>query len=308
MTAARSVTATFALPVSQFTLSVSLAGAGSGSVSSSPAGISCGATCSAAYNSGVSVTLTAAPAAGSTFTGWSGACSGSATTCTVTMSAARSVTTTFATSGGQPSITVALGGAAQGYVTSNPWGLINCGTVCSANTAANASVTLTAIPFNNYVFTGWSGACTGTSSTCALTVTGPLSVVATFSPVPVTLYVWKSGTANGTITSSPAGINCGSTCSAGFGYGTQVTLTATPAAGATFTGWSGGSCSGTGTCVVTMGSSPANITATFSSGGGTSSQTTAFRSMLPEWLELRLQAFPFSRLLGATASRHLPLI
>ena len=62
-------------------------GAGSGTVTSSPAGIVCGASCSASYASGTVVTLTAAPAAGSTFTGWSGACTG-AGSCTVTMSAA----------------------------------------------------------------------------------------------------------------------------------------------------------------------------------------------------------------------------
>ncbi len=68
---------------------------GSGTLTSSPSGINCGATCSASFNSGTSVTLTAAPAAGYSFTGWSGACSGTATTCAVTMSAARSASATF---------------------------------------------------------------------------------------------------------------------------------------------------------------------------------------------------------------------
>src|SRR5437773_5089627 len=94
MDAATSVTATF--NVQTFTLTVSKPGSGSGTVTSNPAGISCGATCSASYNSGTSVTLTASPAGGSTFSGWSGGgCSGSGTTCTVTMNAATSVTATF---------------------------------------------------------------------------------------------------------------------------------------------------------------------------------------------------------------------
>ena len=59
-----------------FPLTVSKGGTGSGTVTSSPAGINCGSTCSATYNSGTSVTLTAAAASGSTFGGWSGACSG----------------------------------------------------------------------------------------------------------------------------------------------------------------------------------------------------------------------------------------
>jgi uncharacterized protein (TIGR03437 family) len=76
-----------------------------------------------------------------------------------------------------------------------------------------------------------------------------------------TLTVTKSGAGSGTVTSSPAGINCGSTCSAQFPNGTQVTLTETPAAGSTFGGWSG-ACSGTGTCLVTVDAAK-TATATF---------------------------------------------
>lgn len=66
------------------------------------------------------------------------------------------------------------------------------------------------------------------------------------------LTVSKTGTGTGTITSSPIGIDCGTTCSASFVYPTMVTLTATPNPDSTFTGWSGETCSGTGTCTVTM--------------------------------------------------------
>ena len=82
-----------------FALTVGKAGTGSGTVTSSPAGISCGSDCSESYASGTSVTLTASAAGGSTFAGWSGACSGTGT-CTVSMTAALSVTATFNTSGG----------------------------------------------------------------------------------------------------------------------------------------------------------------------------------------------------------------
>ena len=75
-------------------LSVSRTGTGTGTVFSSPGGISCGSACSASYASGTSVTLTASPSSGSTFGGWSGACTGTGT-CTVSMSAARSVAATF---------------------------------------------------------------------------------------------------------------------------------------------------------------------------------------------------------------------
>lgn len=77
-----------------------------------------------------------------------------------------------------------------------------------------------------------------------------------------TLTVAKSGTGSGTVASSPAGINCGSTCSAGFSAGQAVTLTATPASGSVFGGWSGAGCSGTGACNLTMDASK-SVTATF---------------------------------------------
>ena len=76
------------------TLSVTRSGSGTGTVTSSPAGINCGATCSQSVLLGTVVTLTAAPGAGSTFAGWSGACSGTGT-CAVTVNAATSVTATF---------------------------------------------------------------------------------------------------------------------------------------------------------------------------------------------------------------------
>jgi M6 family metalloprotease-like protein len=77
-----------------------------------------------------------------------------------------------------------------------------------------------------------------------------------------TLTVGKTGTGSGTVTSSPSGIDCGATCSHAFPSKTVVTLTATPATGSTFSGWSGGGCSGTGTCSVTMTTST-SVTADF---------------------------------------------
>ena len=77
-----------------YALAVTKSGTGSGTVSSSPAGIDCGATCSGTFSSGTKVALTATPASGSTFAGWSGACTGTGT-CTVSMDAAKSVTATF---------------------------------------------------------------------------------------------------------------------------------------------------------------------------------------------------------------------
>jgi hypothetical protein len=88
------------------------------------------------------------------------------------------------------------------------------------------------------------------------------TVTQTVQSASFSLTVTPAGTGTGTVTSSPAGINCGSTCSASFAQGAVVTLTASPAAGSSFAGWSGGGCSGTGTCMVTV-SQATSVTATF---------------------------------------------
>ena len=78
----------------------------------------------------------------------------------------------------------------------------------------------------------------------------------------VTLSVARGGTGNGRVVSSPAGVDCGASCSASFPSGSGVTLTATAIAGERFTGWSGGGCMGTSPCTVTL-SSATSVTANF---------------------------------------------
>ena len=80
------------------------------------------------------------------------------------------------------------------------------------------------------------------------------------------LTVNKTGTGSGKVTSSPAGIDCGATCSAGFVDGTSVTLTATPNPGSAFDGWSGGGCLGNGECTFLLNQNT-TITATFNPDG-----------------------------------------
>ncbi len=67
---------------------------------------------------------------------------------------------------------------------------------------------------------------------------------------PVTLTIQKNG--SGIVTSNPSGINCGRNCQMSVNAGTQVTLTAQAGPGQSFTGWSGGGCTGTGNCVLTV--------------------------------------------------------
>ena len=252
MSQSRNVTATFA-PL-QRALTVNKTG--QGTVTSNPAGINCGATCSASFNHGTQVTLTAAPTAGWTFSGWSGeGCTGTGT-CMVNMSQARTVTANFAQ---QQQFTLTVNKTGQGTVTSNPAG-INCGATCSASFNHGTQVTLTAAPTAGWTFSGWSGeGCTGTG-TCMVNMSQARTVTANFAQQQqFTLTVNKTG--QGTVTSNPAGINCGATCSASFNHGTQVTLTATPATGWQFGNWSG-ACAGSGACTVSM-TQARSVTATF---------------------------------------------
>jgi hypothetical protein len=169
----------FIVPTSAlFNLTVSKTGTGSGTVTSSPAGINCGATCSASFGYNTSVTLNATAVTGSTFTGWSGSdCSGPGT-CTVTMEAARSVTANFTL---KPyALSVSKTGTGSGTVTSAPAG-IDCGATCSYSFDYNTAVTLTATPATGSTFTGWSGdGCSGTG-TCTMTMEAAESVTANFN-------------------------------------------------------------------------------------------------------------------------------
>ncbi len=92
--AAQSDTAAAGVPATSYQLTVKLAGTSTGTVTSSPAGISCSPTCTASFVSGTVVTLSAAPGKGAYFAGWSGACKGTGA-CKLTMSAAETVTATF---------------------------------------------------------------------------------------------------------------------------------------------------------------------------------------------------------------------
>jgi hypothetical protein len=93
------------------------------------------------------------------------------------------------------------------------------------------------------------------SSTCPTTtfcLVGDLGAFVVVGRPGRALTISRSGTGAGTVTSDPLGIDCGTTCSSAFIQDSKVTLTATPASGSVFTGWSGAGCSGTGTCQVTM--------------------------------------------------------
>ena len=238
--AATMVTATFTIV--QFKLSVGKLGNGTGMVGSNPAGIDCGVDCDHLYNYPTTVTLTATPSADSEFTGWGGLCTGTAP-CTMAMTANVDITARFMLK--QYTLTIAMAGNGAGTVNSNPGG-IACGTDCTQDWYHGTPVTLTAAPTTtNSEFAGWSGGgCTGTGP-CTVTMTAATTVTATFKLTQRQLTVTKTGNGAGTVTSFPAGINCGTDCTQAYDHGTDVTLNAAPAAGSYFAGWSG-ACSGAG--------------------------------------------------------------
>jgi len=243
----------------QVTLTIVPNGNGTGRTTSSPEGIDCGSTCSARFDVGTVVALTAAADTSSTFVGWvGGGCSGTGT-CRVTLTADTTIQPGFAL---KNSLVVARDGTGTGSVTSTPPG-IDCGTSCSAQFPPGTSVTLTEEPGPQSVFAGWSGGgCAGTGTTCTVTVNAAMQVTATFNLKKYAVTVVLAGAGTGSVSSTPGGISCGSACSASFDYGTSVSLTATPTGGSTFAGWSGGGCTGTGSCNITI-TGATTITATF---------------------------------------------
>ncbi len=270
---------------------------GTGRVTGDVGGLDCAVTgstvsgtCQTAVQVGAPVVLTAIPAAGFTFSGWSftpadlaTSCLGSS--CTVTPAAGAQVvaTPTFV-----PIVTttrhldvfgsVLLSGG--GTVTSDVGG-INCtfggssvGTgTCGADLPDGTVVTLSATAAAGSSFASWDVQplqvvpCTAGAKSCAVTLTANTTVTAAFDRLPAVRLVIEGATASGsgTVTSDVGGISCtvsGSTvgtgaCEAMVPPGMVVTLTATPAAGsgpASWTGWPApaGACAPGPTCVVTV--------------------------------------------------------
>jgi len=157
---------------------------------------------------------------------------------------------------------VSSAGSGSGSISSSPSG-IACGATCSYAFGEGETVKLTENPEPGSTFAGWFGACSGSEATCEVMMSEAREVKVAFNALPTFLLtVERTGTGAGTITSEPSGIECEATCSHMFWEGEQVTLNAEPHAGSTFAGWSGGGCSGTGTCRVTT-NADTDVTAGF---------------------------------------------
>ncbi len=154
---------------------------------------------------------------------------------------------TSITSGGSSTLTV---------TATNATSVTLAGTDGSSHTLSATGGTQSVSPTSTATYTATATGAGGTTSASTTITVGTSS-----SPI---LTVNSAGTGAGTVTSSPAGINCPGSCTANFRKGTTVVLTATPEEGSTFTGWSG-SCTGMGTCKLTLGAST-TATATFENG------------------------------------------
>lgn len=176
-----------------------------------------------------------------------------------TTSDVRSYQLTTASPSTNATLSVTRLGSGSGTVSTDVAG-INCGTDCSENYPDGTVVNVTAVPAAGSVFSGWSGACTGTG-TCSVTVDSAKSVGANFTGS-FSVSVSRAGAGVGTVASDVAGISCGGDCSETYAFGTEVVLSATPGEASSFAGWSGGGCTGTGNCRVTVNSTK-SITATF---------------------------------------------
>ncbi len=269
------------------TVTVSKAGSGSGTVTSNAGSILCDPTCSGDYEIGTILVLSAAPQAGSQFTGWLGPCTGTGA-CQFTVAAPTTVTATFASP--------PLSGRTLDIDATNTCDALTDGLLVIRHLFGLTGSSLTngavaPVPGRNDVeianylrdinpaldvdgdgradaltdglliyryLSGVRGpgliaGAVGADATRKLSGDiEPLiaSLCLPGAPGP-TLSVSLAGLGSGTVSSLPAGIQCGAFCTGTFSPGTQVTLTAAPSLDSAFAGWNG-ACTGTGACVITM--------------------------------------------------------
>lgn len=188
----------------------------------------------ATYHEGDVVQLTATPNANWTFGNWTDGLTGTANPGFVTIHGNTSVTANYT----QDEYTLTINKIGNGTITADKSAPYHYGDI----------VQLTAIANTGWIFTGWSDACA--ASPCSIKMDSNKFVTATFTQSEYTLTINKVG--NGIVTANKP---------APYYYGDIVQLTATPAAGSTFTSWSG-ACTGIGICSVTMDAAK-SVTANF---------------------------------------------
>jgi uncharacterized repeat protein (TIGR02543 family) len=211
VTGPTTVTATFT--PNNYTLTTATSGTGT---------VTAGGT----YPYGTVRTITATPGTGQTFTGWSGAATGTTNPINITVDSNKTLTATFAPT----SYTLTTATSGSGSVTAG--GTYSYGTVR----------TITATPGTGQTFTGWSGAATGTTNPLDVTVDANKTLTATFTPINYTISTAVSPAAGGSVSGSGT-----------YAYGSTATFTATPSTGYSFAGFTGG---------VTSATNPSSMTVT----------------------------------------------
>jgi large repetitive protein len=235
---------------------------------------------------GASVTIT-----GTNFSGVTAVKFGPDFAATFTVNSSTSITAISPAGTGTVDVTVTTSNGTSATSPSDQYIYVTGPTVSAVSPDSGPTTGGTSVTITGTSFTGATGVSFGGAAATNVNVVNATSITATspagsgivdvtvttaggtsatraedgFTYMP-TLSVGVSG--HGTVTSTPSGISCGSTCSASFASGTQVTLTETPASGWVFSGWSG-ACSGAGSCVVTMNAAE-SVTAAFliAQGGG----------------------------------------
>jgi hypothetical protein len=211
---------------------------------------------------GVRVKIQPLPGPNTVVENYGGACAGSAQQCTVILNEDAGVTTSFQNASAlTTSYGLNLTRSTGGSVQSIPPG-IDCGgdTGCKAAFKRNIAVRLTVNVANGYTFGGWSGDCSGTTG-CSVSMTVSRTISAAFRAIRDQLNIVKSGRGIGTITTDPAGIQCGEICAYSFRRASSVTLRAVPNGSSRFRTW-GGACSGKKQCTLTI-TAPVELTAAF---------------------------------------------
>jgi alpha-tubulin suppressor-like RCC1 family protein len=198
---------------------------------------------------GTTVTLTAKPADGYHFTGWSGAVISTDNPLNVVMDSTKTLTANFEENVVIEEFALTVDVVGRGSVTKLPDQTAYVGGMI---------VTLTATPAPGYYFVGWSGAITGQFSPVNVIMDSTKTLTATFAANEYALTVEAT---NGTVTKSPD--------QATYAHGTTVTLTAVPAAGYQFTGWAGSTTSTLNPLALVMDSTK-SLTAKFESVAPTS--------------------------------------
>lgn len=214
------------------------------------AGFGCTSPCDISRSAGATVTLLATPiSSNDVFVGWSGACSGTAPQCVLTVNGPKVVTATFVRA--KTMLNVAFTGNGYGSVSFSTIEQLCTGT-CAFEVGKRTPITLRANANADSGFSGWGGACATylANDECTIALDDVSEVTAYFSYGTARLTIASSPF--GEVTSTPAGVFCGARCTSTFPVGTVVTLAATPSAQGVFRSWNHPGCIDTPTCQVVV--------------------------------------------------------